>query len=164
MFKIKYLIDFFKFFLLACLCLFMWQKYACAQYEAAPESYYLHQKLINQVNFTNKTTSPLNGLWQYYPEQLIIKPSSVLKSETVQLPISFKALTGTNQTYGTFIGHFKMPKQYLGRRIAIFIPNQYGAYRMYLNGDFLLRLGEVGRDAKSHQTENAPRIAFFCRG
>ena len=161
MFKIKYLIDFFKFFLLACLCLFMWQKYACAQYEAAPESYYLHQKLINQVNFTNKTTSPLNGLWQYYPEQLIIKPSSVLKSETVQLPISFKALTGTNQTYGTFIGHFKMPKQYLGRRIAIFIPNQYGAYRMYLNGDFLLRLGEVGRDAKSHQTENAPRIAFF---
>lgn len=32
---------------------------------------------------------------------------------------------------------------------------------MYLNGDFLLRLGEVGRDAKSHQTENAPRIAFF---
>ena len=23
----------------------MWQRYACAQYEAAPESYYLHQKL-----------------------------------------------------------------------------------------------------------------------
>ena len=71
----------------------MWQRYACAQYEAAPESYYLHQKLINQVDFTDKTTSPLNGLWQYYPEQLIIKPSSVLKSETVQLPISFTSNT-----------------------------------------------------------------------
>ncbi|OTG69591.1 histidine kinase [Acinetobacter sp. ANC 4470] len=139
----------------------MWQKHAWAQYEAAPESYYLHQELINQVDFKDNTTSPLNGQWQYYPEQLIIKPSSVLQSKTVQLPTSFKALTGTNQTYGTFIGHFKMPKQYLGRRISIFIPNQYGAYRMYLNGDFLLRLGEVGKNEKNHQTENAPRIAFF---
>ncbi|OAL78661.1 histidine kinase [Acinetobacter sp. SFB] len=155
------LIYFLKIFLIACLCVFSWQKHAWAQYDAASESYYLQQKMLNQVEFTENSTSPLKGSWQYYPQQLIVKPSAVLKSETVNLPISFKALTGTNKNYGTFIGHFKLPKEYVGRRIAIFIPNQFGAYRMYLNGDFLLRVGEVGKDKISHQTENAPRIAFF---
>lgn len=138
----------------------MGQKHAWAQYDAASESS-LQQKLLNEVQFTEKSTSLLKGVWQYYPEQFITQPSSVLKSETVNLPISFKQLTGTNQTYGTFIGHFKIPKEYIGRRIAIFIPNQYGAYRLYLNGDFVLRLGEIGKDTKTHLTENAPRIAFM---
>ena len=30
-----------------------------------------------------------------------------------------------------------------GRRIAIRIPTQYGAYRMYVNGQFIVRLGEI---------------------
>lgn len=138
----------------------MGQKHAWAQYDAASESS-LQQKSLNEVQFTEKSTSLLKGVWQYYPEQFITQPSSVLKSETVNLPVSFKQLTGTNQTYGTFIGHFKIPKEYIGRRIAIFIPNQYGAYRLYLNGDFVLRLGEIGKDATTHLTENAPRIAFM---
>ncbi|MEZ2903118.1 diguanylate cyclase domain-containing protein [Acinetobacter terrestris] len=139
----------------------MWQKHAWAQYELASEAYYLQLEGLNQVEFTENRTAPLKGSWQYYSQQFIIKPSSVLKSETVTLPISFKQLTGTNKNYGTFIGHFKLPKQYIGRRIAIFLPNQYGAYRMYLNGDFILRLGEVGKDKNSHRTENAPKIAYF---
>ncbi|TCB50471.1 diguanylate cyclase [Acinetobacter sp. ANC 4779] len=155
------LIHFLKIFLIACLCVFSWQKHAWAQDDAAAESYYLQQKLLNQVEFTENSTVPLKGSWQYYPRQLIVKPSAMLKSEPVNLPISFKELTGTNKNYGTFIGHFKLPKEYVGRRIAIFIPNQFGAYRMYLNGDFLLRVGEVGKDKISHQTENASRIAFF---
>ena len=158
---IKKSINFSRLFILACLCVFTWKNHVWAQYESAPESYYLHQKLLNSIEFSDNSTTPLKGYWQYYPKQFIVKPSSVLKSETTSLPISFKELTGTNQNYGTFVGHFKIPKQYIGRRIAIFIPNEYGAYRMYLNGDFMLRLGEVGKDAKSHKTENAPKMAFF---
>jgi diguanylate cyclase (GGDEF)-like protein len=155
------LIHFFKFFLLACVCVFAWQKPVWAHYNAAPESDDLQQKLFNQIQFTENSSTPLQGLWQYYPGQFITQPSSVLKSTSVSLPISFKELTGSNETYGTFIGHFKIPKEYIGRRIAIFIPNQYGAYRLYLNGDFVLRLGEIGKDTTTHLTENAPRIAFM---
>lgn len=150
-----------KFFIIAWVCIFACQKYAWAQYNAAPDSYYLQQKSLTPFEFTETSTVPLKGSWEYYPQQLIVKPNAVLKSETVSLPISFKQLTGTNKNYGTFIGHFKIPKQYIGRRIAIYIPNQYGAYRMYLNGDFILRLGEVGKDKISHRTENVPKIAFF---
>lgn len=159
--KIHNLIYFLKFFLSACLCIFAWQTPAWAQNAAASESSSSQQKLINNVHFTENTSTPLQGVWQYYPEQFITQPSSVLKSTSVSLPTSFKELTGTNETYGTFIGHFKVPKEYLGRSIAIFIPNQYSAYRLYLNGDYVLRLGLIGTNAKDHQTENAPRIAFI---
>ncbi len=65
----------------------MWQKHAWAQYELASEAYYLQLEGLNQVEFTENRTAPLKGSWQYYSQQFIIKPSSVLKSETVTLPI-----------------------------------------------------------------------------
>lgn len=132
-----------------------------AQYESAPKSYYLHQKLLNYVQLTEDKTSILSGQWLFYPQQLIQEPSAVLASNTVELPASFKDLVGNTNTFGTFIGHFQIPKEFLGRRIAIWIPNQYGAYRVFLNGDPLVRVGTVGADASHHETENAPRIAYF---
>ena len=132
-----------------------------AQYESAPKSYYLHQKLLNYVQLTEDQTSILTGRWLFYPQQLIQEPSAVLASNTVELPASFKDLVGNTNTFGTFIGHFQIPKEFLGRRIAIWIPNQYGAYRVFLNGDPLVRVGTVGADASHHETENAPRIAYF---
>ena len=132
-----------------------------AQYESAPKSYYLHQKLLNYVQLTEDQPSILSGQWLFYPQQLIQEPSAVLASNTVELPASFKDLVGNTNTFGTFIGHFQIPKEFLGRRIAIWIPNQYGAYRVFLNGDPLVRVGTVGADASHHETENAPRIAYF---
>ena len=132
-----------------------------AHYESAPKSYYLHQKLLNYVQLTEDQPSILSGQWLFYPQQLIQDPSAVLASNTVELPASFKDLVGNTNTYGTFIGHFQIPKEFLGRRIAIWIPNQYGAYRVFLNGDPLVRVGTVGADASHHETENAPRIAYF---
>ena len=132
-----------------------------AQNESAPKSYYLHQKLLNYVQLTEDKTSILSGQWLFYPQQLIQEPSAVLASNTVELPASFKDLVGNTNTFGTFIGHFQIPKEFLGRRIAIWIPNQYGAYRVFLNGNPLMRVGTVGVDASHHETENAPRIAYF---
>ena len=108
LYKIQKLIHFLKLFLAICLCIGLGQKQVWALYEAAPESYYLHQKFLNDVQFTEDSSTPLKGTWQYYPEQFITQPSSVLKSTSVTLPVSFKEITGTNQTYGTFIGHFKI--------------------------------------------------------
>ena len=145
---------------LTCLCLLL-QQSSWALYEPVPESYYVHQKNINTVSFEENTTSYLAGQWQFYPKQFLQTATPAIPSETVILPISFKELGYPQDTYGTFVGHFKIPEEYIGRRIGIWIPNQYGAYRMYLNGDLLLRLGEVGTTNQTHQTENAPRFAYF---
>lgn len=138
------------------------QPEAWAQYEPAPASFYQqHQNNINPVQLSETRSSQLQGNWLFYPKQFLTGPSPVLDPQVVTLPASFKELTGSNENYGTFVGYFQLPKAFVGRRIAIKIPNQYGAYRVYLNGDLLLRLGEVGATPKAQITENAPRIAYF---
>ena len=116
---------------------------------------------IAEVHFTEHSTSPLQGKWLFYPSQFIIQPSPVLQSKTVKLPASFKTLAGSNSGYGTFIGYFKIPKEFIGRRIAIRIPTQYGAYRVYVNGQFIVRLGEISTTPEKQVTEKAPRIGYF---
>lgn len=133
-----------------------------AQYDAAPESYFLaHQNEVTELKFDEDSTTLLQGKWQFYPRQFIEQPDPELESKVVELPASFKSLTGTNATYGTFISHFKIPKQFIGQRLAIQIPSQYGAYSIYLNGDILLRLGEISKTSTGQVTEKAPKIASF---
>ena len=135
-----------------------------AQYETAPVSFYQqHLSTVNEVNFSEDESTPLQGQWLFYPKQFLTgtSPVPVFIPKVVNLPASFKELTGSNENYGTFVGYFKIPKAFIGRRIGIKIPNQYGAYRVYLNGDFLVRVGEIGKSSAEHVTENAPRIAYF---
>ena len=133
-----------------------------AQYDAAPESYFLaHQKEVTELKFDEDSTTLLQGKWQFYPRQFIEQPDPELESQVVELPASFKSLTGTNATYGTFISHFKIPKKFIGQRLAIQIPSQYGAYSIYLNGDILLRLGKISKTPTGQVTEKAPKIASF---
>lgn len=155
-------IRFFWIFLLLSCAIIFGHSSAHAQYEPAPPSFYQqHSEYINSVDFTEDSSVPLQGQWLFYPQQFLTESSAVLAPRVVSLPASFKELTGSNQNYGTFVGYFKMPKAFIGRRIAIKIPNQYGAYRVYLNGDLLVRLGEVGKTPAAQVTENAPRIAYF---
>ena len=151
----------FIWFIISCLLILSLIPSTWAQYEAEPAEYYLHQKNVNDIQFGEKTTSYLKGTWLYYDHELITRPNPKLVSKATELPISFKELTGSNIGYGTFIAHFKIPEEFIGRRLAIHIPNQSGAYRVYLNGDFLVRLGDVADNAEAQQTENAPRIAYF---
>ncbi|OTG78054.1 histidine kinase [Acinetobacter sp. ANC 5054] len=149
-------------FLVLILSLILGLSTAHAQYETAPKSFYLqHQNEVNKIYFTEDTSSLLHGKWLYYPNQFLTEPSSVLVGQQVTLPASFKEITGQSQGYGTFTAHFQIPKAFIGRRIAILIPNQYGAYRVYLNGDVIVRLGGVGKTETEQKTENAPRIAYF---
>ena len=157
LYKINHVRYLLKVCILATLCIAMCLTFAWTQDATAAQT----KKIVNEIQFDDNHSVPLKGTWQYYPQQFITKPNAALKAETVILPVSFKQLSGSNQSYGTFIGHFRIPKTYIGRNVAIFIPNQYGAYRVYLNGDFILRSGEVGKNPEQHQTENIPKIACF---
>lgn len=161
----RYLHDAIRIFqglLLLSLMMIFGQTAVFAQYESAPASFYeKNRENINDVHFSENSSSLLNGQWQYYPQAFLKGPSQKLDPQTVFLPASLKEVAGNNQTYGTYVGYFKLPKEFVGRRIAIKVPNQYGAYKFFLNGDFLIRVGEVSKDEQSQVSENAPRIAYF---
>lgn len=116
---------------------------------------------ISEIHFTEDQSSLLSTRWLFYPGQFITQPSMVLLAESVDLPASFKTLTGSNRGYGTFIGNFKIPAEFIGRRIAIYIPAQYGAYKVYINGKFIVRIGEISKTSEAQVTERSPRIGYF---
>lgn len=124
---------------------------ARAHYDSSPDSYY-QQQLITTLQFSERSSTNLDGSWLFYNQQFIQQPSAVLTAERVHLPASFQQLTGQMEGYGTFIGHFQLPKEFVGRRIAIWMPSQQGAYRVYLNGEPLARVGEAGPDAAAMKT------------
>lgn len=132
---------------------------ARAHYDSPPDSYY--QQLITTLQFSERSSTNLDGSWLFYNQQFIQQPSAVLTAERVHLPASFQQLTGQMEGYGTFIGHFQLPKEFVGRRIAIWMPSQQGAYRVYLNGEPLARVGEAGPDAARHENGNGHRLAYF---
>lgn len=153
---VKSLIKWFLSFIVAICILPLMQLHA-----AFEEVSKLDQDNASALHFTETTTTRLETDWEFYPRQFIVESNHILKPHIVQLPASFKSLTGSNMSYGTFIGHFKIPKEFVGRRIAIQVPNQYGAYRAYLNGEFILKLGEISQTPQHQLTEKAPRISYF---
>lgn len=142
-----------------CLCVLSFSP-AQAHNDSPPGSYY-QQQLITTLQFTERSSTNLDGPWLFYNQQLIQQPSAVLAAERVHLPASFQQLTGQMEGYGTFIGHFQLPREFVGRRIAIWMPSQQGAYRVYLNGEPLVRVGEAGTSLASHENGNGHQIAYF---
>lgn len=141
--------------LLACL-----STVAFAQYEPEPESYYSKHQ-VHTLDFTADNTIALGGDWLFYPNHLLRDPNTVLRAEPITLPSALEKGLGSNRGYGTYIAHFRLPQHAVGRRVAIKIPHQYGAYKVFLNGDLLVRAGEVNADLAKIEVEKAPKIAYF---
>ena len=113
------------------------------------------------LSFDHVQNTTLAGQWQFQPNA-IVAPFQLeqQKSQYVDLPSSFMAITGQTNTLGTFEKEFILPKSALNHNIYIYAPYQYGAYRLYVNGHLLIQVGQVG-NASQHQTEMAPKLASF---
>ena len=143
--------------------LFVTSERLWAQYETESKEFYLKQdqNQLNSLHFNEHDTVKLAGHWQFFEHQWVTNAKQGKDPISVTLPESFGKTVGQNQTYGSYVGHFKIPPAYIGRRIGILIPNQPSAYRIYLNGDVLVRLGEISENPQQQVTEKAARIAYF---
>ena len=116
------------------------------------------------LEFDQNNNTRLNGSWSYYPNTLLFNHESLnnktIQPRSVQLPNSFEVLSGNHNGIASFQQHFKIPPQAVGRQVYFFIPYQYGAYELYIDGHLLTKVGHVGsRD--QHQTKMAPKLASF---
>lgn len=117
------------------------------------------------LNFDRQHNARFDGVWNYYPNQLIIgfeesqiSPSKIIK--TVQLPASFLSISGQRDGLATFQQHFKLPESAVGQQIYLYIPYQYGAYQLFVDDRLLTKVGQVGVEGH-HQTEMAPKLVSF---
>lgn len=86
--------------------------------------------------------------------------SQTLAVEKVHLPNSFLTLTGHKDHIGTFQKTFRLPESAINHAVFVYVPYQYGAYRMYVDDHLLIEVGQVGIYGQ-HQTMMAPKLASF---
>ncbi len=108
----------------------------------------------------------LDGEWSFFEHELL-PPNEVNeellagKSSIVSLPTSFETQTGDINSFGTYRTRIKIPKEYVGERLAIHIPFQYSAYTLYIDQTKIAENGVVGQDTTSHTAEMAPKTGYF---
>lgn len=78
------------------------------------------------LNFDRDHNARLDGVWNYYPNQLISESENqdvFLSpiSKTVQLPASFISISGHKDGIGTFRQHFHLPESAVGQQIYLYI-------------------------------------------
>lgn len=115
----------------------------------------------------------LNGEWYVFDEALLepddvreklsasAEIASAMVARTVSIPSSFEAQTGAINSYATYSAVLKLPQQFVGETLAIHVPYQYSAYKLFVDDIELISNGTVGVDTASHAAEMAPRTGYF---
>lgn len=107
----------------------------------------------------------LDGEWAFYEEELLLAPkltkNQLKSSELLKLPDSFASHTKNKNNYGSYMVNIQLPEKLVGQPLAIHVPYEYSAYRLYVNDKLIAANGRVGTDAKSHQAEMAPQTGYF---
>ena len=114
------------------------------------------------LNFQESTIVSLDGHWTYYPNQLLMDKNNhhKLAPINVVLPSSFEDITGNKDAIGSFQQTFRIPHEAINKQIYLYIPFQYGAYEIYVDGQSVAQVGTVG-DSNQHITMMAPKLTSF---
>ncbi len=108
----------------------------------------------------------LDGEWNFF-EKMLLKPNEVKEQlgrgigKVVSLPSSFQAQTGDINSFGTYSTTIKIPDEYVGETLAIHIPFQYSAYKLYIDQTEVAKNGEVGQESALHTAEMSPETVYF---
>ena len=121
---------------------------------------------FSQLDATKDFYTDLDGEWYFFKERLLTPNetrslSSKGMGEIVSLPDSFDDHTGEMNSFGTYMTTIKIPKEFVGKSLAIHVPYQYSAYTLYVNQREVAKNGVVGQDSLSHDAEMSPRIGYF---
>src|SRR5699024_149142 len=109
---------------------------------------------------TDESMMRLDGEWYAFPMTLLTTEEiktrlQTEKIEQVSLPNAFEKLTGEINSYATHSIKVEIPEKYLYKTLAVHIPFQYSAYRLFMNDVEIAKNGEVGTDPNSHVSERA---------
>lgn len=117
-------------------------------------------------DITEKFLTDLNGEWHLFAHALLT-PEEVTHAleqappPTATIPGSFAEHLGEANSYATYAVRIRLSDEFIGKRLAIHIPFQYSAYRLYAGEQEIAANGRVGTDAQGHVAEMRSRIGYF---
>lgn len=122
--------------------------------------------IIKSDNDSDHLYTNLNGKWYFFNERLLtpekvqqeIKNSTV---KTVSIPDSFKHQNGKVNSYGTYALKVKIPEKFIGETLAIYVPFEYSAFKLFVDNEEVASKGHVSQSAVNHKSELSPKITYF---
>ncbi|OUS78529.1 hypothetical protein B1748_00160 [Paenibacillus sp. MY03] len=143
---------------------------------SVPESPNLHsEKGILDLKQVHVSENPLNlkGEWAFYWQELL-SPEDIQnrlakdgnRDRWISIPSSWlgyrldgQQLSGTG--FATFRVVIELSEQDKNERLALRLPTIFHAYKLWVNGELLAEVGEVGQDKSSVTPLLATKLVFF---
>ncbi len=127
---------------------------------------------LTQVQ-VSKNPIPLQGDWTFYwhellsPEDLLIRSGKDgIRDRWIDIPSSWRGyriedrqLKGTG--FATFKLVIKLSEQDRNERLALRLPTIFHSYKLWVNGELLAAVGEVGREKSGVTPQLATKLVFF---
>ena len=99
--------------------------------------------------------------WEFFEKQLL-NPNQAKNAygtgENISFPHRFDEHYSSVEMYGTYVAKVKLPKVENGENIAIYIPFEYGSYKLFVDDRLLAKNGVVGTTKEQQTPESAPKI------
>lgn len=112
--------------------------------------------------FAASYNTELKSDWSFYEQELITESSKASHQPLhVDLPVEFDDLNLEIENYGTFIKTITIPENLVNQQMGIELPYVYSAASIYINGDKIIEVGHVGKDANEHEIDLQTVIAPF---
>lgn len=123
-----------------------------------------------------KTPLKLQGEWEFYWQELLSPEdirsrmaSGEMADRYISIPSSWLGykLDGQElegQGYATFRLVTRLSGQDRNERLALRLPTIFHAYKLWVNGELLAEVGEVGQDKSSVTPRLATKLVFFQPG
>lgn len=103
----------------------------------------------------------LSGNWNFYPHQLLSPGDLHLKmklsKEEMKVPGYWQYRTG----YGTYHLNIHFPKSEIGETKAMYIPQVFSAYKLWVDHDLVIENGKVAETREGIVPSGIPTIVYF---
>ena len=125
-----------------------------------------------KIDLTNSPPNeliPLNGEWTFYWNQLLFPDEIQQHRPTTIIPLpklwsNFVYEGGKafpKQGYGTFLLTLNIHEQEVGKQKAIYMPTFLTAYKLYIDGKQMGKMGEVGISKETMKPKFSPQVITF---
>ena len=102
-----------------------------------------------------------NVQWEFFEEQFISPEQAESlygTGEQVEMPHKFYEHYDTVEMYGTYIAKVTLPNILDDENLAVFVPYQYGSYKLYIGNQLIAKNGELATMKEQHVLEMSPKI------
>ena len=109
---------------------------------------------LSLQRFERDTLTPLDGMWEFYPRQLLHSEEDFLsagESVYMEIPDSWNEVMGSAEGYGTYRLKLMLPSN--SSELGLLLGGQNCAMKVFINGAEVAQMGVVATDSDGYKPD-----------